>query len=218
MRNFIIFIFLLESRRTTNFSSNLGNHAQEAIMKSKAKIFHILALATAVLPITVSAHPWHTSSESPDFLAGLIHPFTSADHVLTLLTIGLLFSGSDKRSLSFMPLIFVAAMLLGGGLSLAYVEIVRAGDIVQGLVFSLIVLLASGGTLSRLVGIAMVAMIGFLHGQAHAYDIWLDVDTISFTAGFALTSGVILVAIVGLIRGLNLCLTRLFQPASDGNP
>ena len=68
----------------------------------------LATLAAGMLPMIAAAHPGHGFEEASSFATGLLHPWSSADHVLGLLIAGVLAARLGGRYL--WP---TAAVLLG---------------------------------------------------------------------------------------------------------
>lgn len=154
-----------------------------------------------VQPIVAEAHPLHWTSESIGFLSGLIHPLSSPDHIFIMLIVGFWISQASRLTTKIISLVFVALMLIGGGLTLIPVEIVNAEHVMNVLALTLGLMLASGYKVSSMIATFIVGNLALFHGYAHAYDIWLDRNAFSYTAGFALAT-VALIAVGICIRSL----------------
>jgi urease accessory protein len=170
-------------------------------MNLTAKYFQISGLAMLTLPEVGAAHPWHWPNETVGFLNGLIHPLESSDHILTMLAVGLWLSRYSKLGCQFMTALFVALMLLGGSLGFLAVEIIHAETTMNLSVLVLGLLLALGRKLALPVGLIVLGNVAVFQGYVHAFDMWLDIDAVAYTGGFALTT-VLLLAIGIAVSGL----------------
>lgn len=157
-------------------------------MKGKATNLQRLMLVVLLQPLVVEAHPFHWAAESLGFVGGLIHPITGSDHILTMLAVGLWMSQVRSRLAYFMPLGFVFFMLMGCGLTLIPIEIAHAEAIMALSVVTLGGLLVLGNKVSLSLGTLIVAIVAVFHGYVHAYDMWLDANAVSYTAGFAVAT------------------------------
>lgn len=166
-------------------------------MKGKAKFFQKLTSMTLAQPLVADAHSFHWASESIGFLGGLIHPTTSMEHVLTMLLVGLCLSQMGNRSAYVMPFLFVVLMLMGGGLTLIPIEIADAENLMWLSVLLLGLMLVFVRRVSQYVGALIIASVAVLHGYVHAYDIWLDVDAVGYSIGFALMTMVLILVGIG---------------------
>ena len=170
-------------------------------MKGNTRYIQILSLAALIQPIVADAHPLHWSGESIGILSGLAHPITSSDHILTMLAVGLWIGQTSRRTIYLMSLIFVTLMLIGGGLTLIPVEITYAENVMYISALLVGLMMVSGYKVSSLISVSIVGNLALFHGYVHAYDIWLDIDAISYTVGFALAT-VALITVGIAIRSL----------------
>lgn len=157
-------------------------------MKSKARYFQILSLAVLAQPIVAGAHPMHWASESIGFFSGMSHPLTGSDHIITMFAVGFWLSQANRHTTKILPFIFIALMLIGCGLSVVPIEIVHAVHVMNLSALLLGLMLAFGYKVSSLTATLIVGNLALFHGYVHAYDIWLDLDGLAYTAGFSLTT------------------------------
>jgi urease accessory protein len=116
------------------------------------------------------AVPFHSGSDIGIF-AGLLHPFLGIDHLLAMVTVGLLSARMGGRAIWTVPATFVAVMAVGGamgifGLDMPYVE--------YGIAFSVVILgiaLAAPRKLPVLVAMAFVGLFAIFHGHAHGTEL-----------------------------------------------
>lgn len=124
------------------------------------------AVAALAVAAPASAHPGHGTS----LWAGLSHPFLGVDHVLAMVTVGLLGALAGGRARLAYPGVFLAAMALGGALGLAGFAF-ASGDAAVALT---VVALGGGLVAGRAVGAvpaaALVAVAGVIHGHAHGVE------------------------------------------------
>lgn len=128
----------------------------------------ILPFATAlILPGAALAHPGH---DSGSFVAGFSHPLGGADHVLAMVTLGLLAAQVGARALWLLPAGFVGAMLAGGAAGWAGVPFgavepaILASVVILGVLVALAVRMPLGAM------VAMAGAFGFAHGWAHGAE------------------------------------------------
>ncbi len=138
------------------------------------------------------------------FAAGFTHPFGGVDHVLAMLSVGVLAALLGGRAIWFVPATFVAMMLVGGGLGMAGV-VVPAFEI--GIVASMIVLGALVTWGEPLAPFATMALVGFFavfHGYAHGVERTVEDSGLGYSTGFALASfslhGLGILAGAGMIK------------------
>lgn len=157
-------------------------------MKNKAGYFQLFSFAVLAQPIVALAHPMHWASESIGFFSGISHPFTGSDHIITMLAVGFWISQAKRHAAKILPFIFIALMLIGCGLSVVPIEIAHAESVMNLSALLLGLMLATGYKVSSLTATLTVGNLALFHGYVHAYDIWLDVDGLAYTAGFSLTT------------------------------
>ncbi|OAI27165.1 hypothetical protein A1356_09785 [Methylomonas koyamae] len=134
------------------------------------------------------AHPFHWAGESIGFGSGLLHPFSSSDHLLTMLAVGLWICRGGVRAVVSLGSAFLMLLLLGGGLALIPLEIAHAETLMYASVLVLGLLLASGRNLHWALSLPVISGVAVSHGYVHAYDIWLDADALGYTVGFTVAT------------------------------
>lgn len=171
-------------------------------------------LTAAAIALTAAApalaHPGH---EAEGLAGGLLHPLTGMDHLLAMVAIGLLAAMHGGRARWAWPLAFVAAAAAGflaGRLGLV-APLVEPAVLASVFVLGLLVTVAARVPLAA--GMALVALFGFAHGQAHAGEAGTR-GIAAFAAGFLLTSAVLHVAGLGLSRVTGRAWTRLAGAAT----
>ena len=127
----------------------------------------LLALAAAAGPAL--AHPGHPGYEELGAWAGLVHPFTGADHLLAMIAAGLWAARRGGRAMALWPATFLAAMTAGfvlGGANPVWLEtaVLASVTVLGGLV-------ALERRAPMAAELAIVGAAGALHGMAHAADV-----------------------------------------------
>ncbi|MES2441406.1 MAG: HupE/UreJ family protein [Pseudomonadota bacterium] len=163
-------------------------------------------MTAAALLLTAAGPALAHDGHGGGLAAGLAHPFTGADHMLAMIAVGLFAALRGGRAVWAWPLMFVGAAALGFagaryGVALPLVEpMILASVLVLGL------LVAAAAPVALVPGIAMVALFGVAHGQAHAVEAGSQAIA-PFAAGFLLASaalhaaGLSLYHILGRIPG-----------------
>ena len=129
----------------------------------------MLLAAALLLPGTALAHPGGALSHG--LLAGFSHPFGGADHLLAMVAVGLWAGLSGGAARLALPGGFLGGMALGALLGLSGVALPMAE---AGILASVIVLGALAALAVRpplLLGVALVAGFGLLHGHAHGTEL-----------------------------------------------
>lgn len=160
----------------------------------------LLAAALIVIPTAVSAHPalyHHTHT----FIEGVTHPLTGLDHLLAMVSGGLWASQKGGRAFWLWPASFVVAMILGGAFGMAghTLPLIEPGIAASLLVLGLMV--ATMTTLPVAGGMAVIAMFGLLHGNAHGLEAPADASGLLYALGF--TFSTISLHVLGLALGVS---------------
>ena len=148
-----------------------------------------LAAVAALAPEFAMAHTGH--GEMSGFLHGALHPLGGVDHLLAMITIGLLAASLGGRALWALPLSFVSAMLAGGlvamnGVPIPFVELGIAPSVV---VFGLVTASAWRGPVAA--AMALAAAFALLHGYAHGAEMPAGASGASYAAGFVLATALL---------------------------
>lgn len=163
---------------------------------------HIRTLSMAsLLALAASPALAHTGiGEAHGFIHGFEHPIGGLDHILAMVTVGLLASMLGGRALWLVPMSFVAMMLVGGALGMAGVEV---PFVELGIVGSVVVLgaaVAFGRPWPLGLAMALVGVFAVFHGHAHGAEMPGDARAAFYAIGFALATA--LLHGVGIVVGL----------------
>jgi urease accessory protein len=155
------------------------------------KLLSGLTLAAVTLaPAAALAHAGHAHSEH-GFIHGFMHPLTGLDHILAMVTVGILAYQIGGRALWAVPATFLAIMAAGGllgatGASFYFVEPGIAASVV---VLGLIVALAVRPPVA--LAMALVAVFAVFHGYAHGIEAPLDGSATVYGAGFLVATALL---------------------------
>lgn len=113
----------------------------------------------------------HTGPDSGGAIEGFLHPLLGIDHLLAMVTVGLLSAQMGGRAIWTVPVTFVSVMAFGGllgilGVSLPWVE--------YGIALSVIVLgiaLLARRRIPEAVAMLFVGLFAMFHGHAHGAEI-----------------------------------------------
>lgn len=171
-------------------------------------MFKSIFMAVFLIPIA------HTGYDSGIY-AGLLHPLLGIDHLLAMVTVGLLSAQLGGRAIWTVPAAFVSVMAVGGlfgltGIGIPFVE--------YGIAFSVVALgiaLAARRQMPLLLAMAFVGVFAIFHGHAHGTELPSVSDTVlaitAYVFGFLVaTAGLHLIgALIGQIavgnpRGANI--------------
>ncbi len=161
-----------------------------------------ICLATsAVLVLFVSPAAAHTGHEHSSFLTGFQHPLFGLDHLLAMITVGLLSARMATERMWTLPLAFVGMMACGGLLGLAWahdgVTFFEWGISLSVLVFGLIA--AMNKQVSVTTGNLIVAAFAICHGHAHVAEMG-DASAWGYFPGMLICTAFL--HLTGLVVGL----------------
>ncbi|EIM30212.1 HupE/UreJ family protein [Microvirga lotononidis] len=146
----------------------------------------IAALASAVMlaPTAALAHTGH--GDAAGFTYGIAHPISGIDHVLAMVSVGLLAALIGGRALWLLPLTFISVMagaaVLGmTGFDLPSFEVWIAGSLV-----ALGLAVAYPSHLSSLTGAGLIAVLAVFHGYAHGAEMPAGASGLAYAAGFVM--------------------------------
>jgi urease accessory protein len=166
-----------------------------------------LVAVALLMPTAAWAHP-SIAHHVHGFMAGVSHPLSGLDHLLAMLSVGLWASQKGGRALWLWPAAFVVAMIAGGvmgmaGIGLPLVEpAIAASLLVLGAAIAAMMLLPTGA------GVAVIALFGLFHGNAHG----LEAPTTGaglYALGFVLST--VTLHVLGLALGLSA--QKMHRPA-----
>ncbi len=145
----------------------------------------------------------HTSAGS-GAIGGFLHPLLGLDHLLAMLTVGLLSAQLGKRAIWTVPVAFVVMMAIGGVLGLAGVEIPLVESGIAASVIILGVVLLAKLSLPEWAAMMAVGIFAIFHGHAHGAEL-PAVDSaiiaVAYVVGFLVaTAGLhVIGALIGYI-------------------
>lgn len=173
--------------------------------------FRVLAIAgaLALAPSLAFAHTGVGATHG--FVHGFMHPVTGLDHVLAMVTVGILAWQMGGRAIWLLPVSFVTLMAVGGalgmgGFDLPYVE--------TGIALSVVVLgaaVAMGVKAPLAFAMGLVGMFAVFHGHAHGAEMPETAGGLSYGLGFML--GTALLHLAGL--GLGFAIGRLGETSGQ---
>ena len=168
------------------------------------RALRVPALAAVLMVLLTQAALGHEDQviEYGSFLAGLTHPVLGLDHLLAMVSVGIVSAIIGGRALWTVPGMFVIMMAVGGVTGWLFPE-VFAGTITELAIASSVILLGGvivwGQAIPVVAAMAAVAFFGFFHGYAHGSEIPDIADTLVYAIGFML--GTILLHLTGVLIG-----------------
>lgn len=158
----------------------------------------ILGLVLALFPQVAYAHDGGNVSIG-GFLSGLLHPVLGLDHLLAMLSVGILSAQIGGRAIWSIPATFVGVMAVGGAIGLANITLFSPET---GIAFSLVLLgtvIAADRQLPYNLAMVAVGFFAVFHGYAHGLEIPETAEPILYALGFL--TGTIIIHIVGVLIG-----------------
>lgn len=150
----------------------------------------------------------HAVGDSSGLMAGLSHPVLGLDHLLAMLSVGILSAQMGGKSIWKIPLAFVSIMFIGGILGICKVPII---SVELGIALSVLVLgaaIASDKKLPSFLAIFFVGIFAIFHGHAHGTEMPSLAQPVLYACGFII--GTASIHIVGV------WITFLFQKFKYG--
>ena len=132
------------------------------------------------------------------FSEGLLHPVLGLDHLLAMLSVGILGARAGGRASWTVPASFVGVMLFGGLLGMSGARLPAVEDGIAVSVVALGVCLAVEHKLPQLRAMILVSCFGLFHGLAHGTEIPDLATPVFYALGFiAGTAGLHAVGVLG---------------------
>lgn len=157
-------------------------------------------LLAALFPLFAHAH---SETGATGFMAGLLHPVFGFDHLLAMLSVGILSAQMGGRSIWTVPALFVTAMIVGGILGANHVDFpfVETGIALSVVVLGIGIIFARRGKLAPLFIMVFVAFFGSLHGHAHGAEMPGSASPVYYSFGFVISTSTI--HLIGVLIGHN---------------
>lgn len=156
-----------------------------------------LWLATA-LPVAAHANE---VVRLGSFLGGLTHPVLGPDHLLAMVSVGILSAQLGGRAIWTVPATFVTVMGLGGivGLLTAGIPMSVVETGIGGSVLLLGGIIAAGRRIPTAVAMTAVGFFATFHGYAHGVETPTIAEPVQYALGFV--SGTALLHVCGVVIG-----------------
>ncbi len=172
-----------------------SRRARGAAMTPTVVVMMMLLLATPA-----AAHE-NQVIQYGSFLAGLTHPVLGLDHLLAMVSVGIVSALIGGRAIWTVPGTFVTLMAVGG--AVGWSGLALPDTIIELAIATSVILLGGVIVLDRRlpvpVAMAIVAFFGFFHGFAHGSEIPRIADPLVYAVGFLL--GTILLHLTGVLIG-----------------
>ena len=153
-------------------------------------------LIAVLIPQVAGAHG---SAGGTGFLSGLNHPVFGYDHLLAMVTVGLLSAQMGGRAILTVPATFVSVMAVGGVLGMSGV---RLPFVEYGIALSVLALgsaLLGAGRLPVIIAMGFVGAFAVFHGHAHGTEMPHFARPALYALGFSLATA--LLHVFGAVTG-----------------
>jgi urease accessory protein len=167
-------------------------------MKNRIIRSIVIALVLSLIPSVVYAHDGGNVPFG-GFLSGLVHPVLGYDHLLAMLSVGILSAQIGGRAIWTVPATFVGVMAVGGALGLIDIGL---GSTEFGIAASLVLLgsiIAAERNLPVRLAMLGVGFFAIFHGYAHGTEMPTTAEPVLYAFGFL--TGTALIHIAGLVVG-----------------
>ncbi|MGB5446126.1 MAG: HupE/UreJ family protein [Psychromonas sp.] len=177
-------------RKNLNFGKNFG-------LKMK-NFLNILVVTLLIFPTFVFAHEVDGGG---GFVSGFNHPVLGFDHLLAMLSVGVLSAQMGGKAIWKIPATFVIVMLFGGIFGINGVGFVSVELGIVCSVLALGVAIAASKKLPSSIAMAFVGFFAVFHGYAHGIEMPYLAEPALYASGFVVGTAVIHIAgvIIALI-------------------
>jgi len=163
---------------------------------NKKLIFFLISLLIFPLPTFA-----HNITGKIGFYDGLSHPVLGLDHLLAMISVGIISAQIGGRAIWSVPSIFVILMTIGG--LFGFLLIVQEFYFVEiGIIFSVILLgigISIENKIPTKIIMIFVATFGLFHGIAHGLEVPAAANPILFVFGFII--GTTTLHLLGVVIG-----------------
>ena len=156
-----------------------------------------LGLVILLLPVMAQAHPGGSDTGLVD---GLMHPVFGLDHLLAMISVGVVSVQLGGNNIWRIPMAFVGAMTIGAALGIRQLTLlhIELGIAASVLVLGIGIVLAHRD-MSPWPITGLVLLFGACHGYAHGLEIPKSVSPMFYTLGFVISTAVL--HIFGVVIG-----------------
>lgn len=152
-----------------------------------------LRLPLLFLGLLVPAMCWaHSQQDGDGFVAGLFHPVLGFDHLLAMVSVGIVSAQLGGANVWRVPLAFVSAMLVGGIVGAFQVPMpYRELSIAASVLFLGVAVIRVARDTSPVIPFFFVLIFGMCHGHAHGFEMPHSVSPVFYTFGFLISTTVL---------------------------
>lgn len=158
----------------------------------------LMALLFAAIPGVAYAHDG-TNLGLGGFLSGIVHPVLGYDHLLAMLSVGIISAQIGGRAIWTVPATFVSVMAVGGVLGLINIglNVTELGIAVSLVILGLVI--AAERKIPTLIVMIGVGFFAIFHGYAHGTEMPDTAEPFLYALGFLV--GTALIHIAGVVIG-----------------
>ena len=158
----------------------------------------LMALLFAAIPGVAYAHDG-TNLGLGGFLSGIVHPVLGYDHLLAMLSVGIISAQIGGRAIWTVPSTFVTVMAIGGILGLMNIglTVTELGIAVSLVILGLVI--AAERRIPTLIVMIGVGFFAIFHGYAHGAEMPDTAEPFLYALGFLV--GTALIHISGVVIG-----------------
>lgn len=168
------------------------------VRPDRRAVFAALVGACAAVVYSVTPALAHTGGEAGGLWSGLSHPMLGLDHVLAMVTVGVL-AMTISRPLAA-PAAFLTGMVAGGAVGLVGIELPGAETAIALSVGALGAALVALRTAHGPWILPLVAVAGFTHGHAHGLEAPSAAHPVVYVGGFLAATAALHLTGVGIGR------------------
>ena len=158
----------------------------------------LMAFLFAAIPGVAYAHDG-TNLGLGGFLSGMVHPVLGYDHLLAMLSVGIISAQIGGRAIWTVPATFVSVMAIGGVLGLINIglNVTELGIAVSLVILGLVI--AAERKIPTLIVMIGVGFFAIFHGYAHGAEMPDTAEPFLYALGFLV--GTALIHIAGVVIG-----------------
>jgi len=169
------------------------------VVFNRKHLFRLLVIAAGFVAVPAAWSHDGTTLPYGSFLSGLTHPVLGLDHLLAMVSVGILSAQIGGKAIWTVPATFVLIMGFGG--LLGWVD-VGLSAIEAGIAFSVLALgtaIAADKRVPMVVVMSAVGVFAVFHGYAHGAEMPTVAQPVTYAFGFMM--GTALLHVAGVIIG-----------------
>jgi len=182
-------------------------------MNRKHGIIRFIATVAMFFPALAFAH---SENDGTGFVSGFLHPISGMDHLLAMLSVGIVSAQLGGRNIWTIPTMFVSFMIVGGIIGFEQIPLPHdeVGIALSVVMLGLAIMAVQNhfhGKFGSHIIMLFVAFFGTLHGHAHGMEMPHSASPAFYSFGFVVCTATI--HLVGVFIGYVLTENEKFQRA-----